>query len=432
MNLKWYIPFIMNTTRPLIIGLGIVLVLGVTYVTIGVTGNFARARVNEETLIDGRVEKTSLASSSRVPEVLPEKLEVTAPVVPPVCDEIYPEATVFNAELLEVSLPKNLVKNEHVRVVMSFKNTGDVKWYGDSHECADYPKMRLGQKDSIEPHVLWNDFNLPENNWLLNEYRNRVELSEEEVSPGGVGTFSFWAPVPKPTTTVEEVETVVGEEGAAPTESLGEVTKEVREYTWVYDRHTFNPVVGDSWISEGAPLILKMGEPPKSEAKKISFISAKKKNFSLKDFEGEKKVYISLKDQKGYLLYGETPFHEYKVSSGAWDTPTPVGDHAVDNKQELRIGGKAPYYRMPYWMGLNTFGKFVGYGLHEVPYLGKSRETSEFYKNGLIYDLGKNVSHGCVRSGPDDARFAFEFADIGTPVYVRKDTDELLASLRTK
>ncbi|MBT6068324.1 L,D-transpeptidase [Candidatus Peregrinibacteria bacterium] len=340
----------------------------------------------------------------------------------PVCDvEPQAEEVDLSAELIDIKLPKKYYENEFIKLKVTLKNTGNTTWYGEDHPCEAYAKTRLG--NVLEPeiqHSLWNDFNFIENNWLHNEFKNRIAMNEQEVVPGGKGTFNFWIETPLMTAS-SEVEIIKGEND--------EERKKVRRYLWAYEKHTLNPVIGETWLELDIPLEFEIGLLPEKEVEKVGFLELNQKNYSLKDFRGEKNVYITLKDQKGYLRYGDQPFHEYIVSSGGWDTPTPIGDHVIYNKQELRVGGKLPHYRMPYWVGLNINGEgFTGYGLHEVPYLGLSREDSEFYKQGLHHDLGRNVSHGCVRSAPENAELVYKFGDIGTSVYVRKGLEEEIPS----
>ncbi|MDP4008772.1 MAG: L,D-transpeptidase [Candidatus Peregrinibacteria bacterium] len=342
------------------------------------------------------------------------------------CDQVFDETTEFKAEFINTSMPKKYGEHEFIRIQAALKNVGETSWYGAEHPCsAEYKLMQLGNMDKPEEmHLLWNDFNFVDNDWSNSEFKNRVELSEKEVKPGEEGNFSFWieTPITKITTDVDIIKN----------EETGEEEKDVKMYKWAYEKYTFTPIIAGKWLSEvKIPLTLKVGDLPPKEADKLRFIDEKLDNFNLKDFNGEKNVYIRLSDQTGFLRYGDKAFHSYKVSSGSWDKKTPTGDHKVANKQELRVGGKSPYYRMPYWLGLSINGApFIGYGLHEVPYLGASRETSQFYKNGLKYDLGKNVSHGCVRSGDKDAPFLFEFGEIGMSVYVRnKDDEKMFATI---
>lgn len=355
----------------------------------------------------------------------------------PACDEVFNENAQYKAELVKVEMPESYEEKEFVRIKVTMKNTGETAWYSSDHGCGQvHPVLYLGnEKNPTEAHTLWNDFNFIENNWAYNEFENRIELSENKVEPGKEGTFSFWVETPIATITTEASVVKNEETGTTRAEGLrGEIkgeatieeTKEVKRYKWAYEKYTLTPVIGAKWLSEvKIPVTFKVGELPPKEEAKIRFLSEKLENYKLKDYQGEKNIYLRLSDQRGFMRYGDKSFYSYIISSGAWDTKTPTGDHKIYNKQELRIAGKAPYYRMPYWMGLNINGApFVGYGLHEVPYLGTSRETSDFYARGLKYDLGKNVSHGCVRSGDKDAPFVFEFGELGMPVYVRNSDDE--------
>lgn len=357
----------------------------------------------------------SISSPAKEPSVALDSDEPT-----PSCDEVFDENAEYKAELVKVEMPESYEEKEFIRIKAVLKNTGETTWYSSDHGCGQvHPVLYLGnEKNPMEAHTLWNDFNFIENNWAYNEFENRIELSEGKVEPGKEGTFSFWVETP--------IATITTSASVVKNEETGEETEEVKRYKWAYEKYTLTPVIGDKWLSEvKIPVTFKIGELPPKESAKIRFLSEKLENYKLKDYPGEKNIYLRLSDQRGFMRYGEKSFYSYIISSGAWDTKTPTGDHTIYNKQELRIAGKAPYYRMPYWMGLNVNGApFVGYGLHEVPYLGGSRETSDFYARGLKYDLGKNVSHGCVRSGDKDAPFVFEFGELSMPVYVRNSDDE--------
>jgi lipoprotein-anchoring transpeptidase ErfK/SrfK len=86
--------------------------------------------------------------------------------------------------------------------------------------------------------------------------------------------------------------------------------------------------------------------------------------------------------------------------------PTPKGNYKIENKHPKAW---SPYgLWMPYWMAVVPSGKF---GLHELPIWPSG------YREGEDH-LGQAVSHGCVRMGEGDAKFLYEWADIGTPVYI--------------
>lgn len=367
------------------------------------------------------------------------------------CQDVQSKDTNYTVELSKVIIPETLKDGTLAKVKVELINTSNVAIYGDDNECENYFKFRIGAPFfQNEPHPLWNDLNIKDNNWIHNEKKSEIKINEKVVLPGETASADFWVRVPKSITSEVEVAdepldtelTEVVELGTKGVSPIGEINGEMEGVSsesdapklqktkitkWAYERFTFAPVIEGKWLETNIPLVLTYGEIPERELEKLAIIEPVLNDFSLVNFRGEKNVYIDLKEQKSYLRYGDTPFYSYVISSGAWDTPTPIGDHTVFNKQELRIGGKAPHYKMPYWIGLKTNGSFRGYGFHEVPYLGVDKNKSDFYQKGLKYDLGKNVSHGCVRAGPNDALFVYNFAEEGMKISVRKNNEELIA-----
>lgn len=124
-------------------------------------------------------------------------------------------------------------------------------------------------------------------------------------------------------------------------------------------------------------------------------------------FEG-KYIEINLSQQKLYLFEGENQVGVYSVSTGKWSMPTPTGTFAINNKNPRAYSRKYNLY-MPYWMS------FVGsaYGIHELPEWANGTKEGESH-------LGTPVSHGCVRLGVGPAETVYNWASIGTPVYIHK------------
>ena len=54
-----------------------------------------------------------------------------------------------------------------------------------------------------------------------------------------------------------------------------------------------------------------------------------------------------------------------------------------------------------------------GHGIHELPEWPNGAKEGEGH-------LGTPVSYGCIRLGVGDAEFAYNWADIGTPVYIHQ------------
>jgi len=116
---------------------------------------------------------------------------------------------------------------------------------------------------------------------------------------------------------------------------------------------------------------------------------------------------INLTEQKMRLYESQKLINEYVVSTGKWSMPTPIGTRYIENKSRKAWSDKYKLY-MPYW---NSIGN--GYGIHELP------EWPNGYKEGENH-LGTPVSHGCIRLGVGPAEFVYNWAPIGTPVYIHK------------
>jgi lipoprotein-anchoring transpeptidase ErfK/SrfK len=116
-------------------------------------------------------------------------------------------------------------------------------------------------------------------------------------------------------------------------------------------------------------------------------------------------IEVNLSQQIMYLIEGNNQIGSYTVSTGAWDTPTPIGTLTINSKDAMAWSSKYGLY-MPYW---NDIGG--GYGIHELP------EWPGGYKEGEAH-LGIPVSHGCIRLGVGSAEFVYNWASIGTPVVI--------------
>lgn len=123
-------------------------------------------------------------------------------------------------------------------------------------------------------------------------------------------------------------------------------------------------------------------------------------------FEG-KYIDIDLAQQKLCMIETNDVLGCYTVSTGKPSTPTPTGTRYIQGKDPRAYS--APYgLYMPWW---NSMGG--GYGIHELP------EWPSGYKEGEAH-LGIPVSHGCVRLGVGPAKLVYDWAPIGTPVYIHK------------
>jgi len=119
-----------------------------------------------------------------------------------------------------------------------------------------------------------------------------------------------------------------------------------------------------------------------------------------------KYIELNLSEQMLYQWEGANMVGSHRISTGKWSMPTPVGDFVINNKDPRAYSQTYNLY-MPWWMS------FIGsqYGIHELP------EWPDGTKEGEGH-LGTPVSHGCVRLGVGDAAAVYDWAEIGTPVYV--------------
>ncbi|MFH0856857.1 MAG: L,D-transpeptidase family protein [bacterium] len=120
----------------------------------------------------------------------------------------------------------------------------------------------------------------------------------------------------------------------------------------------------------------------------------------------DKKISVSTAEQKLNYFLGGVRMGEFPVSTGKSSMPTPKGTFSIGNKS-TKAWSKSYGLWMPYWMGIQ--GK--NFGLHELP------EWPNGYKEGADH-LGKPVSHGCIRLGVGPAKTLFDWAEVGTDVYI--------------
>lgn len=110
--------------------------------------------------------------------------------------------------------------------------------------------------------------------------------------------------------------------------------------------------------------------------------------------------------QQLLVMYeGGSAVSAFEISSGKRGYDTPAGTFRVLSKHDNHWSATYGLW-MPY--SLNFYG---GYFIHELPYWPSG------YREGEAH-LGTRVSHGCIRLGIGAAKAVYDFADVGTVVYV--------------
>ncbi len=126
----------------------------------------------------------------------------------------------------------------------------------------------------------------------------------------------------------------------------------------------------------------------------------------------DKYIEVDISQQKMYLFKDGRLIKTFRVSTGL-DYPTPTGEFTILNKTGL---GFSNIYKswLPYWMGFKYSEELNAYfGIHETPY--KLINGQEYRKPNFI---GQPNTGGCVALGVGDAKYVYQFADIGTRVVI--------------
>jgi len=118
-----------------------------------------------------------------------------------------------------------------------------------------------------------------------------------------------------------------------------------------------------------------------------------------------KRIEVNTGAQELSYFLGGVRMGTFPVSTGKPSMPTPRGYFEIDHKSPRAWSHWGLW--MPYWLSLKN-GYF---GIHELP------EWPDGSKEGTDH-LGKPVSHGCIRLGVGPAEFLYNWADIGTPVFI--------------
>ncbi|MBL4695100.1 L,D-transpeptidase [Candidatus Gracilibacteria bacterium] len=300
-----------------------------------------------------------------------------APVVQEDCAFEVPEDKFYDSTVVAVRKKLQVSEDEAFRVKVFLKNTGNMPWFSGDSSCMG-PHMSLGTDKTRDRDALFYDDDLT--GW---ESENRVGMDQLRTNPGEIASFTFW--------------------GMADNEGI------FKEY--------FTPVLeGIMWLDEDTfSYKLSVGDHGENTANmRDKFMYAGHSGeVSGLNLLGEKMLLIDRSDQTLTLLLGGKEVRQFRVSTGAPSTPTPLGDTKISLKQQVRVGNSPPHYIMPKFMWFRA----GGYGFHALPSLETDNGT--FWTEALDH-IGIPVSHGCVRLLPQDADFLFEFTELGTTVRVQQ------------
>lgn len=306
-----------------------------------------------------------------------EVSDTATELVPDVsCAIDFPLDRIYDSELVSVRRKLKVAQGEEFEVKVFIKNTGNMPWFNGDY-CQG-PWAYLGTERTRDRSSIFYAEGLA--GW---EGTNRIEMDQPRVNPGAVASFSFTAKAPMSDEVFKEYFALT-----------------MKDLLWVEgSTFDFDVIVGNP--SDSASDLRK----------KIAYAGASG-SVSAINLNAEKRVVIDRSDQTMKIYLGDMLVREFRVSTGAADTPTPIGEFSISLKQEVRVGSKPPHYIMPKFQWF----KAGGYGIHALPQL---KGNNWFWEEALDH-IGIPVSHGCVRVLPADADWLFSFTDIGTKVIVQQ------------
>jgi len=128
--------------------------------------------------------------------------------------------------------------------------------------------------------------------------------------------------------------------------------------------------------------------------------------------ESPLKIIIDLKRAKLQLMYGNSVIASYPVALGRSDA-TPPGDYHIIYKE-----------RNPalYWYGEYIPPGVIINGLGSY-WLQLSQPRYGIHGTTKPWEIGKRISHGCIRMMDNQAGIIFDVASVGTKVHVIRDSE---------
>lgn len=294
------------------------------------------------------------------------------------CGFSAPEEKIYDTELIAIRRRLRVEPDETFRVKIFMKNTGNMPWFSNNNNCLG-PKMSLGTMRERDRDSVFYEYGL-----LGWEGNNRIGMDQLRVNPGEIASFTFSAKA--------------GSKSDVYKEYFAPVLKDIQ---WIdKDEFYFTIMVGET------------GDSAIALRKKMDYANFSGSVNSI-DLDAKRTVMIDLSEQRMKIKLGDNIVRDFRVSTGASKTPTPVGETKILIKQEVRVGHKPPHYIMPKYQMFRA----GGFGFHALPSLGN--DGGVFWTEARNH-IGIPVSHGCIRLLPEDANWLYDFTAVGDNVIVQR------------
>ncbi|MFB0534225.1 MAG: L,D-transpeptidase family protein [Anaerolineae bacterium] len=124
-----------------------------------------------------------------------------------------------------------------------------------------------------------------------------------------------------------------------------------------------------------------------------------------------KRIEVDISEQHFYAYEGGTLVYSFVCSTGEPGRDTAPGSYQVLDKIPMAYASTWNL-KMPYWLGIYWSGTLEN-GIHALPILSNGQKLWDGY-------LGQRVSYGCVILSTEAAQTIYDWAEIGTPVIIRR------------
>jgi lipoprotein-anchoring transpeptidase ErfK/SrfK len=127
-------------------------------------------------------------------------------------------------------------------------------------------------------------------------------------------------------------------------------------------------------------------------------------------YGGSKYILVDISEQHMYVYEGDTLVYSFVASTGM-NNATRTGLFYVQSKIPNAYGSTWDIW-MPDWLGI-YWSSGLENGIHALPIMSNGATLWAGY-------LGRPISYGCVVLGTYDAQVLYNWAEIGTPVEIRR------------
>jgi len=267
---------------------------------------------------------------------------------------------VYSYEIVYQSPCPELNIGEKAVVYVRLKNTGNTVWFNEGRNA-----VYLGTSHPKDRETVF--YKESSKGWHSG---NRIKM-DGMVYPGQDGYFVF--------------------EVVAPDKS------------GIY-REYFNPLVEyKTWIGEDKDIYwdIAVRDPVKPDERLETTINGMPPKY----------IKVKIEEQKLYAYENGLQKYVFVTSTGRAGMDTPKGKFQIYNKFPTQYSSQYELF-MDNWMAITRSGS---HGIHALPYW-KLKDGGKLYEGED--HLGTKVSHGCIRLSVSDSHLLYNWAEIGTVIFV--------------